>query len=184
MKTAEQYLKDGKYLWNSGMFVWRVDVILDAIRTYQPCIYQKLMEVDKAIGTESETEAIYSAYSQMESVSIDYGVMEKAENMLVVPADIGWDDVGSWAAMRELFERDASGNAVHGKHLGIDTRNCVIYNRAALSPDSIGDKLIATIGVSDLVIVESEHAVLVCSIERAQEVKDLVDKLEEGLSSS
>ena len=80
--------------------------------------------------------------------------------------------------MRELFEQDASGNAVSGKHLGIDTRDCVIFNQAALNPDAVGDKLIATIGVSDLVIVESERAVLVCPVDRVQEVKDLVEKLE------
>ena len=177
-ETAEKYLESRKYLWNSGMFVWRVDLIIDAIKTYQPSIYQQLMEIDAAIGTANEAEVISYAYSQIESVSVDYGVMEKAEDVLVIPADIGWNDVGSWGAMRELFERDASGNAVRGKHLGIDTQDCVIVNQAALSPDAVGDRLIATIGVSDLVIVESNHGVLVCPIDRVQEVKDLVEKLE------
>ena len=177
-ETAERYLASREYFWNSGMFVWRVDLILNAIKTYQPSIYQRLMEIDAAIGTPSETETISHAYSQMEDVSVDYGVMEKAKEMLVIPADIGWNDVGSWGAMRELFERDASGNAVHGKHVGIDTQDCVIFNQAAQNPGVVKDKLIATIGVSDLVIVESERAVLVCPIDRVQEVKDLVKKLE------
>ncbi len=177
-ETAGKYLESQEYLWNSGMFVWRVEVILNAIKIYQASIYQQLMEIDAAIGTTSEAEVISHAYSQMENISVDYGVMEKTKEVLVIPADIGWNDVGGWGAMHELFERDASGNTVRGKHLGIDTQDCVIFNQAALNSDSVGDKLIATIGVSDLVIVESERAVLVCPIDRVQEVKDLVEKLE------
>ena len=177
-ETAEKYLESREYLWNSGMFVWRVDVILNAIKTYQASIYQKLMEIDAAIGTANEAEAISHAYSQMEGISIDYGVMEKAKEVLVIPADIGWNDVGGWGAMHELCERDTSGNTVRGKHIGIDTQDCIIFNQTAQNPDVIEGKLIATIGVSDLVIVESEHAVLVCPIDRVQEVKDLVEKLE------
>ena len=177
-ETVEKYLESREYLWNSGMFVWRVDLILNAIKTYQVSIYQQLMEIDAAIGTASEAEAISHAYSQMEGISVDYGVMEKAKDVLVIPADIGWNDVGGWGAMHELCERDASGNSVRGKHIGIDTQDCIIFNQTAQNPDVIEGKLIATIGVSDLVIVESECAVLVCPIDRVQEVKDLVEKLE------
>ena len=179
-ETAEKYLESREYLWNSGMFVWRVDLILNAIKTYQPSIYQSLMEIDAAIGTKNEAEAISHAYSQMESISVDYGVMEKAKEMLVIPADIGWNDVGHWGAMHELYERDTSGNTVRGQHIGIDTQDCIIFNQTAQNPDVIEGKLIATIGVSDLVIVESEYAVLVCPIDRVQEVKDLVEKLEDS----
>ena len=177
-ETAEKYLESREYLWNSGMFVWRVDLILSAVRTYQPSIYQRLMEIDTAIGTANETEAISHAYSQMEAISVDYGVMEKAKEVLVIPADIGWSDVGHWGAMHELCERDISGNSVRGKHIGIDTQDCIIFNQTVQNPDVIEGKLIATIGVSDLVIVESECAVLVCPVDRVQEVKDLVEKLE------
>ena len=141
-------------------------------------MYQKLMEIDAAIGTASEADAISYAFSQIESVSVDYGVIEKAKEVLVIPADIGWNDVGHWGTMHELLERDTSGNAVYGRHLGIDTQDCIIFNQTAQNPDVIEGKLITTIGVSDLVIVESEHAVLVCPINRVQEVKDLVEKLE------
>ena len=177
-ETAGKYLESREYLWNSGMFVWRVDLILNAIKTCQPSIYQRLMEIDSAIGTPSEADAISYAYSQMEGISIDYGVMEKAKEVLVIPADIGWNDVGHWGAMHELCERDASGNTVRGKHIGIDTQDCIIFNQTVQNPDVIEGKLIATIGVSDLVIVESEGAVLICPIDRVQEVKDLVEKLE------
>ena len=177
-ETAENYLESREYLWNSGMFVWRVDLILNAIKTYQASIYQRLMEIDAAIGTPSETEVISHAYSQMKNISVDYGVMEKAKDVLVIPADIGWNDVGGWGAMHELCERDTSGNTVRGKHIGIDTQDCIIFNQTVQNPDVIEGKLIATIGVSDLVIVESECAVLVCPIDRVQEVKDLVEKLE------
>ena len=177
-ETTEKYLESQEYLWNSGMFVWRVGVILNAIKIYQPSIYQQLMEIDAAIGTANETEVISHAYSQMEEISVDYGVMEKAKEVLVIPADIGWNDVGHWGAMHELYERDTSGNTVRGKHIGIDTQDCIIFNQTAQNPDVIEGKLIATIGVSDLVIVESECAVLICPIDRVQEVKDLVEKLE------
>lgn len=170
LNMAKEYLRSGTYLWNSGIFVWRVGIILDAIKTYQPSIYQKLMEIDRAIATPRETEVIHRAYSDMDTVSIDYGVMEKADDVLVIPADIGWNDVGNWAAMREVFEQDASGNAVLGRYLSLDSRNCVIYSQ---------NKLIATIGLSDLIIVDSEQAVLVCPLERAQEVKDLVERIED-----
>ena len=177
-ETAKKFLESREYLWNSGMFVWRVDLILNAIRIYQASIYQRLMEIDAAIGTASETEAISHAYSQMENISVDYGVMEKAKDVLVIPADIGWNDVGHWGAMHELCERDTSGNSVRGKHIGIDTQDCIIFDQTVQNPDVIEGKLIATIGVSDLVIVESECAVFVCPIDRVQEVKDLVEKLE------
>ena len=177
-ETAKKFLESREYLWNSGMFVWRVDLILNAIKTYQASIYQRLMEIDAAIGTASETEAISHAYSQMENISVDYGVMEKAKDVLVIPADIGWNDVGHWGAMHELCERDTSGNTVRGKHIGIDTQDCIIFDQTVQNPDVIESKLIATIGVSDLVIVESECAVFVCPIDRVQEVKDLVEKLE------
>ena len=165
-ETAKKFLESREYLWNSGMFVWRVDLILNAIRIYQASIYQRLMEIDAAIGTPSEAEVISHAYSQMEGISVDYGVMEKAKEVLVIPADIGWNDVGGWGAMHELCERDTSGNSVRGKHIGIDTQDCIIFNQTAQNPDVIEGKLIATIGVSDLVIVESECAVLVCPIDR------------------
>ena len=106
----------------------------------------------------------------MKSVSIDYGIMEKADNVVVIPADMVWNDIGTWAAMREIFDKDSLGNACFGKAVGIDTENCVIY-----SPN----KLVATIGISNLVIVETDRALLVCPLERVQEVKKLVEKMKE-----
>jgi len=170
-QKAIEFCQTGQYLWNSGMFVWRVPTLLDAIEKYAPSIYDKLLRIDAAIGTPNEIQILNQIYPKVEVISIDYGIMEKADNVVVIPADIGWDDVGSWAAMQSILKRDISGNVCSGKHLGIDTENCVIY-----SPQ----KLVATIGIKDLIIVESAHALLVCPVERAQEVKTLVEKLEIG----
>lgn len=168
-QEAIKLCQTGQYLWNSGMFVWRVQTLLDAIEKYTPSIYDKLLRIDAAIGTPHEIQILNQIYPQIEGISIDYGIMEKADNVVVIPADIDWDDVGSWAAMQSILAKDTSGNTCLGKHMGIDTENCVIY-----SPQ----KLVATIGIKDLIIVESDHALLVCLVERAQEVKALVEKLE------
>jgi len=172
-QKAIEFCQTGKYLWNSGMFVWRVQTILDAIEKYAPSIYSKLLKIDSAIGTPDESQTINQIYPQIKGISVDYGIMEKADNIAVIPADIEWDDLGSWSAMQRIFDRDSSGNSYLGKYVGIDTKDCVIY-----SPQ----KLVATIGIKNLIIVESNRALLICPVERAQEVKALIEELEsEGL---
>jgi mannose-1-phosphate guanylyltransferase len=109
-------------------------------------------------------------YPGLPAISIDYGLMEKAQNVLVIPADIGWSDVGDWSAMSNLFPKDESGNAVWAKHLGIDTENCVIY---AEEPE----RLVATLGLRDLVIVETKEALLILPRDRAQEVRKILERL-------
>ncbi len=167
---AEAYLADGHYLWNGGMFVWRVDTILDAIRLYLPETFEGIAEVGMALGAGDFQAAVRRVYARLPSVSIDTGVLEKAGNVLVVPAEVGWHDVGSWNALDDLLPQRDGGNVGIGEHVAIDTHGCVVY-----SPG----KLVATVGVEDLVIVETEDALLVCRKDQAQDVRRVIEALDQ-----
>ncbi len=168
-ETAEEYVKSGDYLWNAGMFVFKVSTILKAIEKYMPDLYIGLLRMEPALGTDSQEKVLSDVYGELPSVSIDYGVMEKADNVLVIPSTFGWNDVGSWTAIDDLLPRDGHGVVAHAEHISIDTKDCIIY-----SPK----KLVATIGVSDLIVVETEDALLICHKSRAQDVKKVVEILE------
>ena len=167
--TAEQYIKSGEYLWNAGMFVFKVSTILRAIEKYMPDLYIGLLRLEPALGTEDQERALNDVYGGLPSVSIDYGIMEKAENVLVIPSTFGWNDVGSWTAIDDLLPRDEHGVVAQAEHISIDTKDCIVY-----SPK----KLVATIGVSNLIVVETEDALLICDKSRAQDVKKVVEILE------
>ncbi len=170
---AKEYLRNGKYLWNSGMFIWKVEAILQGIKEHMFELYQGLVEISRARGVSSKKKVILRVYREIESISIDYGVMEKSKNIAVVKADFHWDDVGSWLSMERIYKKDREENVIQGKFIGIDTSRCVI----------VGDKqLIATVGVSDLIVVSTPEAVLISSRKSAQDVKKLVGKLaDDGL---
>ncbi|MEK7851995.1 MAG: mannose-1-phosphate guanylyltransferase, partial [Deltaproteobacteria bacterium] len=146
-----------------------VSTILKAIETYMPDLYIGLLRLESAIGTENQERVLEEVYGGLPAVSIDYGIMEKADNVLVIPSVFGWNDVGSWTAIDDLLPRDEHGIVAHAEHISIDTKDCIIY-----SPK----KLVATIGVSNLIIVETEDAILICDKSRAQDVKKVVDILE------
>jgi mannose-1-phosphate guanylyltransferase len=167
---AEAFLAEGCYLWNSGIFVWRLDTFMHALSLHMPELYSGLLELREHLGKPSWEGALVQLYSRLPAISIDYGLMEKAQNVLVIPADIGWSDVGDWSAVSNLFPKDESGNAVWAKHLGIDTENCVIY---AEEPG----RLVATLGLRDLVIVETKEALLILPRDRAQEVRKILERL-------
>jgi mannose-1-phosphate guanylyltransferase len=164
---AKKFVESGRYYWNSGMFVWTYSAIMGAIREYMPRLFEGLERIRNA-PSENQRETIAEVYSELESVSIDYGVMEKAANRVMVRGNFRWDDVGSWLAMERIREKDESGNVSLGKFVGIDTRDSII----------VGDKpLIAAIGLSNMIIVATDDVVLVCPKEKAQEVKQMVKKL-------
>ena len=173
-ERAERFLEEGGYYWNSGIFIWRIDVILAEIESHLPGLHSGLMRIKERLeGPESALDlerVIAEVYKEQEAISIDYGVMEKAEDVLVIPADIGWTDLGDWSALGAVFERDKEGNIVQARHLGIDTKDSII-----LGEDE--DKLIATIGLEGIVIIETEEALLVMDITRAQEVREIVKRL-------
>jgi mannose-1-phosphate guanylyltransferase len=168
-QKAEQFLAEGKYFWNSGMFIWRADSIWHEISRYLPQLTQELEAVRRAMTADELTTVLDTVYPRLPSVSIDVGVMERARDVWVVPADIGWSDVGSWRALSEFLTPDAQGNVVIGNQRGIDTSGCFIYTP---------NKLVATIGLTDLVVIETDDVVLICPKERDQDVRKLVELLE------
>ncbi len=168
LPTAERFLASGDFLWNSGMFVWRVDAILREIERCLPDLSRELQKIDAVIGTPQYQSAVDLAYGLIRGISIDYGVMEKAENVFVIPADLGWNDLGSWDEVARLSGKDAGGNSITGTVIQRDTGNCYVY-----SPG----KVVATIGIEDLIIVNTDDALLICKKGRSQDVKEVSDYL-------
>jgi mannose-1-phosphate guanylyltransferase len=162
--TAEEFVHSGDYAWNSGMFVWKVERILAEIQRHMPDLYAGLHAIENSLGTSNASATLAEVWPRLAIQTIDYGVMEKAQHVAVLPVEIGWNDVGSWAAVYDVLEHDNQGNAVVGQHLAIDTHNTLIY-----SPE----RLIATIGLDDLVVVDTPEVVMICPRSRAQEVKQL-----------
>lgn len=167
---AKEYVDSKKYVWNSGMFVWKVSKILEDFKRYLPKVYEKLEEINDCIGTDCQQEVIDSVYPLIPSISIDYGVMERSNDVVVVPGDFGWNDVGSWDSLGAIYPTDNEGNIKRGENITIDTDNSIIYS---------DDKLISTIGVSDLIVVSTNDAVMVCRKDKAQDVKKIVEILKE-----
>jgi mannose-1-phosphate guanylyltransferase len=165
---AEQYLKSG-YLWNAGIFIWRVDTILEMFSRHMGDLFEELMKLKATIN--KDPGSIDRFYQAAPTVSIDYGIMEKAERVAVIPVDFGWSDIGSWDAMDTLLSKDVSGNAMRGSAKAIDSERNIVWST---------DKPIVLIGVQDLVIVEGPDAILVCPRDRAQNVSSVVKKLGKG----
>ena len=167
--TAEKYLKSGDYVWNSGVFVWRASVILNKFKELLPDIYAELIKISDAIGSEREEEVLNQVYPAIRSISIDYGVMEKSDNILVVPGEFGWNDVGSWDMLGVLREEDVNGNISVGNTVVIDSKNSTAYSSG---------RLVSVVGADNLVVVETPDAVMVCPKDRAQDVKKMVEQLQ------
>jgi len=163
LATAKRFISKGGYLWNSGMFIWHVEVILDAFSKLMPELYSQLIKIDFINNLELE-----EFYQQVENISIDFGIMEKAKNILMVEGNFTWDDIGSWKALERVYPKDENKNVILCNHIGIDTHNCIIMGE---------EKLVATIGISNLIVVNTQEAILVCHKDRAEEVKKIVEKL-------
>lgn len=170
LQTAREYLLSGEYLWNSGMFIWKASVIMQYFKELLPDIYECLEKIGASLGTENEKDVIADVYPQIPKISIDYGIMERADKVLVLEGDFGWSDVGSWDALEALYDKDEYGNITYGEQVHIDTHDCIIYAK---------NKLVTTIGLDSVIVVETEDAVLVCDKNRAQEVKKIVEALQD-----
>lgn len=168
LETATHMVNSGEYSWNGGMFIWRVDRVLVEFERQMPQFYAQLMEVAATLGMPAYETTLKRIWPKVIKQTIDYGVMEGANEVAVIPVNMGWTDVGSWGSLLTLLPADQDGNILVGSHVEIDTHDTLVF----------GDKrLIATIGVQGLVIVDTDDAVLVCPKEREQAVRDLVDKL-------
>ena len=166
---AERFVASGEYFWNSGIFVWKAATLLAQLREHRPQLHDAVQRIAAAWDTPRRGEVLRKEYEGIERISIDYAVMEKAREVLVVQAPYRWDDVGSWLALERMNPQDAGGNTVLATHCGIDTKNCVV----------VGDPshLIATIGVDDLLIVQDGDATLVARRREEGTVKQMVDLL-------
>lgn len=168
--VAEQYVQDGRYLWNSGMFMFRASVLLDELRRLRPDI----LEACREAWQQAEEDAYFihvaaEGFARCDDESIDYAVMEHTHSGVVVPLDAGWNDLGSWAAIWDISERDAQGNSVQGDTMIAGARNTLVRSQ---------HRLVAAVGVEDLVIVETKDAVLVTHREKCQQVKEVVQRLQ------
>ncbi len=170
LETAEAYVAEGSYSWNSGMFIWKASTILGYIERLLPDVYGCLTEIGDAMNTPKEKETIERVYPTIPKISIDYGIMERADHVLVISGEFGWNDIGSLDMLSIMKDADENGNVCYGEQLLLDTRDSIIYGT---------DKMIATIGVSDLIVVQTKDAVLICDKDKAQDVKKIVETLKE-----
>jgi mannose-1-phosphate guanylyltransferase len=167
--TAKHFVTSGRHSWNSGMFVWKAARFLDELSRTMPEFYQQLLAIDAALGTPAYDRALRDVWKDVKTQTVDYGVMEKARDVAVIPAEFGWNDVGSWATLLEILDNDAQGNVVRrAEHVSVDTTNTLVYGR---------DRLVATIGLHDMIVIDTGDAILVCPQDRAQDVKQIVDDL-------
>jgi mannose-1-phosphate guanylyltransferase len=166
--TAQKYYYDRKHLWNSGMFVWKVKTILEALKKHAPDLFEKLEIYSQTIGERTQEEAAKKLYQQVQNISVDCAILEKADNVLTVKADLIWDDIGSWLALERIKARDKDNNVILGNAEVLNTYETTIVND--------GEGVIAALGVSDLVIVKTDEIVFVTHKTKAQDVKDLIQK--------
>jgi mannose-1-phosphate guanylyltransferase len=168
-KTAEEFLATGAYLWNSGIFIWRAATLLEELRRNRPELHAAVTRLAATYGTPDWQAALEREYPTLEKISIDYAVMEKARRVLVVQAPYVWDDVGSWLALERMHPQDAAGNTVLARHVGVETKHCIIV--------AAQNHLIATVNVDDLIIIQDGDVTLVAHRDAEAELKQLVSQL-------
>ena len=169
LATAERFIKSGDFYWNSGIFIWRVDVILKHFEEFLPELYQRLCEIEKFSSSPDAKKQLRQIYRRIRNISIDYGLMERAPSVKVVEGKFGWGDIGSWEEAYRRAAKDKDGNASVGDHLFLNSRNCYVNS---------AKRLVAVVGLEDVIVVDSGNAILVCNRNKAQDVKEVVEKLE------
>ncbi len=173
-ETAKEYIESGNYAWNSGMFIWKASLILKKLKEYVPDIYADLKIIGDAMNTPKEQEVLHEVYPKIKKISIDYAVMEPCAakgEILVIPGDCGWNDVGSWDMMDILHKPDENNNVLLGDTVAINVRDSVIYSQS---------RIVTALDIENVVVVETQDAVLVCSKGKAQDVKQIVDHLKDN----
>lgn len=169
LERAKEYLASEEYLWNSGMFVWKVSTVLENLQKYLPDTFAGLERIGAAVGTADEQAVLEKEFSAFKAESIDYGIMEKAKNIYILTGAFGWDDVGSWLAVGRIKKSNEFGNVIDGNVITVDTKNTIVQG---------GKKLLAVVGVKDLIIVDTEDALLVCDKHSAGSIKKVVENLQ------
>lgn len=170
LETAQRYIDSGNFFWNASYFTWNAKNMLEIIKKHQPDIYTHLEKIQAALDTPQEEKVLTEEYILMPDLAIDY-IVEQLDKVTVIPADLGWDDVGSWQVLQEIVAHFSGKDVVErGNHLGLDNKNCLVYAQ---------DRLITTIGLEDIIVVDTPDATLICNKNRSQEVKKIIDKLKE-----
>ena len=164
LETAKRYIKSDKFFWNSGLFIWNVKTIVNAFRVYQPAISRIFESLLPYYGTDKEQELINEAYPLCENISVDYAILEKADEIFVYPADFGWSDVGTWGALHMLSPRDDANNALIGPNINVyESRNCIVHTTT--------EKKVVIQGLDGYIIAEHEDTLLVCKLSEEQRIK-------------
>ncbi len=166
--TAEGYIKSDAFFWNAGFFIWKASCILEEIFKFMPELAAGLTKIKEALGTDQEEEILKEVYPALPSISIDYGVLEKSDRLAVIPAEMGWEDVGSWSALDEVLPKDENGNIITGNVVNIGSTDSIIYGNC---------RVVAVVGLKDVVVADTQDATLICSKDRAQDVKKVVEAL-------
>ena len=167
IETAEQFLNSGNFYWNSGIFMWKIETILDAYKAYLPKVAQVLEKIDARWDKDGLSADISTEYTSMPKIPVDIGIMEQAEKRVVIPVDYGWSDVGSWKALYDISDKDESNNVLKCESEIIDSKNNYVNSK----------KFVTLIGIDDMIVVESNDALLIAKKDRSEEVKDIVEKL-------
>ncbi len=172
---AQEFINRGDHDWNSGMFIWRVDQILSEFERQMPALFEIIQLIQSAFGKQNEQEIILENWEKIKATTIDYGIMENASNVVVIPAArLGWNDVGSWDSLFDVIPMDENGNVKLGiNHIGFDTEKTLVYSQTA-------DRMIVTIGLKNIIVVEAGNSILVCDRAEAQNVKSVVKYLTEN----
>ena len=168
LETAKKYVASGEYLWNSGMFIWKASAILKEMDDKIPENAALLQRIEDATDTPEQNAVLAEAFPRMKAISIDYGVMERAEHVYVLPASFGWDDVGSWLSVDRINPANDMGNVIKGDVVTVNSTRCIVQG---------ADKLIAMVGLEDMIIVDSGDALLVCAKDSAGEIKKVLEVL-------
>ena len=166
--TAVRFIESGDFYWNSGMFIWKVETILDEIRQHMPDLYDGLKSIKDKIGTSEYDAKLNNVYGQLRNISIDYGIMENSDKVYLVKGNFSWSDVGSWEAVYQLDEKDEDGNVKVGS-----TYLDMVHDSYIYSPE----KFTAVIGIDNVVVINNEDALLVCKMDKSQDVKKVIDYL-------
>lgn len=177
LEKAEEYLKKGNYYWNSGMFMWSTETILEKIEEFMPNHWKTLSKIKTLFDKKDSWDELTSLFNDFEKISIDYGIMEKANDVVVVPADIGWNDIGSFTALDEIFSHRENGSVIRQEG---DDRVVEYLSHDNIIINEEHRKLVATLGIEDTVIVETKDVLLVCKKDDAQNIKELLKKVREG----
>ena len=164
LATATQYIKESNYFWNAGIFIWNVNTIVNAFRMYQPSMAKIFESMLPLYGTEREQEAINERFPECESISVDYAIMEKAEEIFVCPSDFGWSDLGTWGSLHQQSQRDLYGNACIGQDINLfETRNCIIHTTQ--------EKKVVIQGLDGYIVAENDDTLLICKLSEEQRIK-------------